>query len=67
MNITKFQLFSALAAKVGTPEAKIVIGGFEFSSIQKICREDGSGKCFNVWGYDMEGQWINGLFVRTID
>jgi len=64
--MTKFKLFSALAAKCGTPEAKIVIDGVEFSSIQEICREDGSGSCFNVWGYELNGEWVS-VFVRTID
>ena len=65
MNITKFQLFSALAAKCGTPEAKIVIGGVKFDSINDISREDGSGSCFLVTGY-VKGDQIT-VFVRIID
>lgn len=66
MSVTKFQLFSALAAKCGTPEAKIEINNEKFDSISSIEREDGSGHCFIVSGWK-NGNFEISEFVRTID
>ncbi len=73
---TKFQLFTALGAKIGSVEAKISIPCVKdmyspkefisFNCILGVDKEDGSGHNFNVTGITKEGRKIT-VFVRTID
>ena len=73
---TKFQLFTALGAKIGSVEAKISIPCVKnmyspkeyvvFDYILGVDKEDGSGHNFNVTGITKEGKKIT-VFVRTID
>lgn len=62
MNLTtKFALMTALIT--GGP---LALAGKPLKVVNQVQREDGSGKCFNVSGYDNDGKPAI-VFVRTLD
>lgn len=61
---TKWQLINALLTG---GEFKCAERGIDFKSVLAVEREDGSGKCWNVTGYDRETGKAETRFVRTVD
>lgn len=58
---TKFVLFTAFA--IGAP---VILGKRDFKVINKIEREDGSNRKYNVEGINPQGETMK-VFIETID
>lgn len=63
--VTKHELARALFAMNAT-DAMIRIGHIDFWGILSVEREDGSGKRYNVTGYNLYGVKLT-VFCETID
>jgi len=62
---TKAQIARALFAMCAT-DGFIRIGNIDFNGVSSVEREDGSGKRFNVTGYNLCGQ-MQTVYCETAD